>query len=45
MPLGDVTYSRDVSDGELRRLAELLPNLITEAVDCPEEPWTGPASV
>ena len=45
MPLGDVTYSSDVSHGELRRLAELLPNLITEAVDCPEEPWTGPASV
>lgn len=45
MPLVDVTYSGDVSDGELLRLAELLPALIAEAVDCPEEPWTGPACV
>jgi hypothetical protein len=45
VPLVDVTYSGDVSDGELRRLAELLPDLIAEAVDCPEEPWTGPAGV
>lgn len=36
-------YSHDVLDDELRGLAELLPNLIAEAVDCPEEPWTGPA--
>ena len=45
VPLVDVNYSSDVSDGELQRLAELLPDLIAEAVDCPEEPWTGPASV
>ena len=45
MPLVDVNYSSDVSDGELQRLAELLPDLIAEAVDCPEEPWTDPASV
>jgi hypothetical protein len=45
VPLVDVNYSSDVSDGELRRLAELLPDLIAEAVDCPEEPWTGPASL
>ncbi|HYN32932.1 MAG TPA: hypothetical protein VES40_09920 [Ilumatobacteraceae bacterium] len=43
MPLVDVRYSDDVSDDELRRLAQLLPDLIAEAVDCPEEPWTGPA--
>ncbi len=45
MPLVDVTYSTDVSDEELRRLLQLLPDLIAEAVDCPEEPWTGPAGV
>jgi hypothetical protein len=45
MPLVDVTYSNAVSDGELLRLAELLPDLVAEAVDCPEEPWTGPAAV
>ena len=45
VPLVDVTCSSDVSDGELRRLAALLPDLIAEAVDCSEEPWTGPASV
>lgn len=38
-------YSADVSDDELRRLAQLLPDLIAEAVDCTEEPWTGPADV
>ena len=43
MPLVDVMYSRDVSDDELRGLAQLLPDLVAEAVDCPEEPWTGPA--
>ena len=42
VPVVDVTYSSDVSDGELQRLAELLPDLIAEAVDCPDEPWTGP---
>ena len=45
VPLVDVTYSDDVSDDELRRLARLLPDLIAEAVDCPEEPWAGPAGV
>ena len=43
MPLVDVVYSHDVSDHALRDFAELLPDLIAEAVDCPEEPWTGPA--
>jgi hypothetical protein len=41
--LVDVTYD-DILDGQdLRRLAECLPDLVAEAVDCPEEPWTGPA--
>ncbi len=45
VPLVDVMYSHDVSDDELRRLAQLLPDLIAEAVDCPEETWNGPAGV
>ena len=43
MPLVDVTYDRMIGDNDLRRLAECLPDLVAEAVDCPEEPWTGPA--
>lgn len=42
MPLIDVTYDRRVGEDELRRLAQLLPDLVGEAVDCPEEPWIGP---
>ena len=45
VPLVDVMYSDDVSDDELRCLAQLLPDLIAEAVACPEETWTGPAGV
>ena len=43
MPLVDVTYGRSVSDAELRRLADCLPDLVARAVDCPNEPWTGSA--
>ncbi len=42
MPLVDVTYDRSVSDGELQLLASHLPEVVAEAVQCPEEPWTGP---
>lgn len=42
MPLIDVTYDDRVSDDELRRLGMLLPDLVSEAVECPEEPWVGP---
>jgi hypothetical protein len=45
VPLVDVTYDDSVSEAELRRLAELLPDVVAEAVDCPEEPWVGPAGV
>lgn len=44
MPLVDVTYDPMIGDDEVRRLAECLPDLVAEAVDCPEEPWTGPAA-
>lgn len=42
MPLIDVTYDRRVGEAELRRLAQLLPDLVAEAVERPEEPWIGP---
>lgn len=41
MPLIDVTYDRAVGEHLLHRLAELLPDLVSEAVECPEEPWSG----
>lgn len=45
MPLVDVSYDPAVSDVDLARLAKLLPDLVAAAVDCPEEPWLGPAEV
>ena len=45
MPLIDVSYDSTVSDSELRRLCEILPAIVSEAVDCPEEPWVGPPAM
>lgn len=42
MPLIDITYDQTVGDEVLRQLVELLPGLVAEAVECPEEPWIGP---
>jgi hypothetical protein len=42
MPLIDVTYDAKVGEEVLRRLGELLPDVVGEAVQCPEEPSTGP---
>ena len=42
MPLIDVTYDGTVGEEVLHRLAEVLPDAVAEAVDCPEEPWIGP---
>ena len=42
MPLIDVTYDATVSEDVLRRLAEVLPDAVAEAVECPDEPRTGP---
>ena len=42
MPLVDVTYDRALGERVLRELAELLPDIVAEAVDCPEEPRIGP---
>jgi hypothetical protein len=43
MPLIDVTYDGTVGEEVLHRLVEVLPDAVAEAVDCPEEPWIGPA--
>ncbi len=45
VPLIDVTYDDTVAEPVLRRLAELLPSLVAEAVACSEEPWIGPPAV
>jgi hypothetical protein len=42
MPLVDVTYDPGLDQQVLRRLVEMLPDAVAEAVDCPEEPWLGP---
>jgi hypothetical protein len=41
VPLIDVTYRGSVSAEALRRLAIALPAIVSEAVDCPEDPWIG----
>jgi hypothetical protein len=43
MPLIDVTYDGTVGEEVLRHLGDLLPDVVSEAVECPEEPSTGPA--
>ena len=45
MPLIDVTYDASVSERSLRQLGETLPAIVSEAVDCPEDPWIGPPTV
>jgi hypothetical protein len=42
VPLVDVTHDDTIDERRLRRLAELLPEIVAEAVDCPEEQWIGP---
>ena len=42
MPLVDVIHDDTLDDALLRRLGEALPDIVAEAVDCPEEPWIGP---
>ncbi len=41
MPLVDVTYAPRVPEPQLRRLASVLPHLVSVAVECPEEPYDG----
>jgi hypothetical protein len=45
LPLIDVTYDSSVPGDSLRSLGEVLPAIVSEAVDCPEEPWIGPPAV
>jgi len=42
VPLVDITYDASVGEQLLRELAEQLPDVVAEAVACPEEPWIGP---
>ena len=42
VPLIDITYESTVGKDILRRLATVLPDLVADAVDCPEEQWVGP---
>jgi hypothetical protein len=42
VPLIDVTYDGTVDENVLHRLGELLPAVVGEAVECPEEPSAGP---
>jgi hypothetical protein len=42
MPLIDVTYDGSLDEEVSRRLSELLPAVVSEAVECPEDPSTGP---
>lgn len=42
MPLIDITHDPSVDEAVLRRLVSALPDLVAEAVNCPEEPWIGP---
>jgi hypothetical protein len=42
VPLIEVTYDSSISADSLRELGQILPAIVSEAVDCSEEPWTGP---
>ena len=42
VPFIEITYDRTVGTEVLRQLADRLPDVVSEAVACPEEPWTGP---
>jgi len=41
MPIIDVTYGPGVDTAARRALAEVLPESVSEAVACPEEPYDG----
>ena len=42
MPFVEVVYDSTITELMLGQLAELLPDLVAEAVACPEEPNAGP---
>ena len=39
MPIIDVTHGPRVAEQQLLRLAEVLPHVVSVAVECPEEPY------
>ncbi len=39
MPIVDITYSDTCEERWLTRLAQILPHLVSLAVECPEEPY------
>ncbi|BDH13828.1 MULTISPECIES: hypothetical protein [Streptomyces] len=41
MPLVEVTYAPGVDEPKLRELGSVLPHLVSQAVECPEEPYDG----
>lgn len=42
MPLVNVSHKPKYSKEVLLKLSEHLPGIVSEAVDCPEEPFDGP---
>jgi hypothetical protein len=42
VPFVEVVYDSTITEPMLTQLAELLPDLVAEAVTCPEEPKVGP---
>jgi hypothetical protein len=45
MPLIHLSYDETVSESALRQATDALPEIVAEAVSCPEEPWTGPPAM
>ncbi|MFF9479217.1 hypothetical protein [Streptomyces sp. NPDC014733] len=41
MPLVEITYASRVPGATLHHLGSVLPHLVSEAVECPEEPYDG----
>jgi hypothetical protein len=42
VPFVEVVYDSTITEQMLRQLADLLPDLVAQAVVCPEEPIAGP---
>jgi len=42
VPFIEVVYDSTITEPMLRQLGQLLPDLVAEAVACPEEPIVGP---
>lgn len=42
MPFIEVTYDATLAESGLQTLAHVLPDIVADAIACPEEPWVGP---